>query len=130
MIAAPARGPPANGAADASLSFGFSAKGRLLGLDLTNVAGAYTAGGEYCLSATVAAANLPGSNGAGADLKPVGAAPGAGCNVANAPALQGLRLDYSSVTKVATLDGGRFCLPEGLRKVDRPDRARHRNGQP
>ena len=117
MSERPARGPPASGAADASLSFGFSAKGRVLGLELTDVAGAYTAAGEYCLSATLAAANLPGSNGAGSDLKPVAAAPGAGCNVAGAPALQGLRLTYSSVTKVASLSGGRFCLPDRLRKI-------------
>ena len=113
----PARGLPARAAAGAGLSFGFSARGRVLGIDLTSVAGAYTAGGDYCLSAELAASNLPGSNGAGSALKPVAEAPAAGCNVANAPALQGLRLTYSSVTKVARLGDGRFCLPEGLRKV-------------
>ena len=110
-----ARGPPAHDAAGAGLSFGFSARGRLLGIDLTSVAGAYTAGGDYCLSAALAAANLPGSNGAGSELKPVAEAPAGGCSVANAPALQGLRLTYSSATKVAKLGGGRFCLSQGLR---------------
>ena len=113
----PARGPPAHDAAGAGLSFGFSARGRVLGIDLTSVAGAYTTGGEYCLSAALAAANLPGSNGAGSELKPVDEAPAAGCSVANAPALQGLRLTYSSFTKVARLGDGRFCLPEGLRRL-------------
>lgn len=115
MSTPPARAPPALSAADARLSFGFTAKGRVLGIDLTSVAGAYTAGGQYCLSAALAAANLPGSNGAGSDLKPAAAEPTAGCNVPGAPALQGLRLTYSSVTKVARLSDGRFCLPERLR---------------
>ena len=99
--------------ATAGLSYGFSAKGTIAGIDVNNIAGAYLADGQYCLGASLGAANLPGKD--GGVLQPVGAGAPAGCAAPDAPALQNLTALYSSATGTAKLDGT-FCLPGSLRK--------------
>ncbi len=99
--------------ATAGLSYGFSAKGTIAGIDVNNIAGAYLADGQSCLGASLGAANLPGKD--GGVLQPVGAGAPAGCAAPDAPALQNLTALYSSATGTAKLNGT-FCLPGSLRK--------------
>jgi hypothetical protein len=102
--------PPA-APAQGGLSFGFTAKGRILGVVLNRVAGAYLSDGHYCLSADIGAAKLRSDQ---SPLETVAKPDQAGCAAPNAPALQGLRVAYSSKEGRARLNGS-FCLPEDLR---------------
>jgi Ricin-type beta-trefoil lectin domain len=104
-------GDSAARAAGSGLSFGFRAKGEVVGVPLNDVRGAYLSDNSYCLAADVGAANLPGSGG---ELKPTDGAASPGCDVPNAPALQGLRFSYASKTSKESFDG-RFCLPQEVR---------------
>ena len=104
----------ATAAGSGRLSFGFTAKGRILGVALNRVAGAYLADGNYCLAADVGAANLPSPRSNDA-IEPVGAPARPGCSASDAPALQQLVASYSSKDRRASLDG-RFCLPRALRE--------------
>ena len=100
------------GSGSGGVSFGFTAKGQIAGIELGRVAGAYLVDGQLCISADIGSATLPGAGGGA--LRPESNAP-SGCTDPAAPALQKLRLSYSSKTEVAALDG-QFCLPAGLRR--------------
>ncbi len=102
-------------AAAGGLSYGFTASATVRGLPV-DVTGAYLAGEtpQYCFGASIGAADLPSGNSDSLRTEGVKAPETASCKSADAPALQKLRFDYSSVAKAGTFSG-RFCLPKAAR---------------
>jgi hypothetical protein len=96
------------------LSFGFTAKGEVLGLHL-NITGAYLGGNQkhFCLGAEIGGASLP--TGDSDRLSPMGAQGPASCARPESPTLQALRFDYSSDTEIGRFSG-KFCFPSGIRE--------------
>ena len=121
-------GPPRNSvcksaasaAAADGLYFGLTGQGKALGLDL-HFSGAYLGGKNFCLTARIGSASLPsaGSNLTQIPAPPTAAEtpPPASCASPDAPTLQDLSFEYSSIDTTHTgVFSGKFCFPEGVRK--------------